>query len=799
MRWILHYFSLPLLLSTLFSPWKRLVGEDKTTGFDVAKYFETLTFNLISRGIGATVRVILFFAGSVVLLTVFFAGGFGMIIWAIFPPLGLPVYLRFRQSPGQYIERLVRLIHESGKDTAGLIANSEPGRFFLGHTGMGSEDFKKETGISDKDFYNSKLKSFSRLVLHLIKKKAWSEGFLRKNNLTHEDLLLTASWWDTLKERRTKLEESDYFGRPGIGLELLFGYTPGLNQLSADLSAPQTWSHRLIGREQVVSQMERALTSGSSVVLIGTPGVGKKTVVYEFAHRAAQGKLGQKMAYRRVLEFDYNFLLSETSDLNLKKSKLKEILAEATNSGNVILMIRDIQRLTNSDVEGYDFTDVFEEYMEKKELKIIAVSTPRDYERFISQNLRLRKFLKDVEVTPPTKEEAMEILVEAAMNWEANKNITITIQALRKILEESDKYITEVPFPEKALELLDAVVMYKEQKGGEIIGVDDANVILSEKIGVSFAHLTTREKKSLGKLEEIIHKRLVNQDAAVNLIAKSLRGRMTGIKKENSPIGSFLFLGPTGVGKTETAKVLANVYYGSAENIIRLDMAEYAGREGLERLIGSVSTNQPGMLTTSIKNRPASLLLLDEIEKATPEIYNLFLSLLDEGSITDVFGRKINCRNLFVIATSNAGAEYIRQTVTKGVKGEDLQDQVVNFVLEKGIFSPEFLNRFDGVVVYEPLTHEYLVKIAGLLLTDMAKNLERKNIFLNVTDEASEKLAKEGYDPAFGARPMQRVVGLVLGDVLGKAILSDEIVPGDKIEITAGQGKGEFGWKKLDQ
>jgi ATP-dependent Clp protease ATP-binding subunit ClpC len=411
--------------------------------------------------------------------------------------------------------------------------------------------------------------------------------------------------------------------------------------------------------------------------------------------------------------------------------------------------------------------------------------------------MRLRKYIEMVEVTQPTKEEATQILIEFSQKQESSNNLVVMMPALRNILEESDRYVTEVPFPEKALELLDAVVTYCMQKGSNIITPDDVRVVLAEKTGISFAKLTGEEKERLGRIEEIIHERLINQEAAIGLIGKALRAKTVGVVKEDRPLGSFLFLGPTGVGKTETAKVLAKVYYGSQENIIRFDMAEYSGSEGLERLVGSVSKSQPGVLTTAIKNRPASLLLLDEIEKAKADIYNLFLALLDEGKITDAFGKQIIGRHLFVIGTSNAAAEFIRQSVNKGIHGEQLQKSVVNHVLESQIFSPEFLNRFDGVVVYEPLKKDDLVKIAHLMLADLAENLRKKNINLQVSDEVAKKLAEDGYEPAFGARPMRRMVNLDLGDLIGKVILGGELKSGDKIKILPGNKKGEFKWEKI--
>jgi ATP-dependent Clp protease ATP-binding subunit ClpA len=793
--WTIHYFSIDVLVTSLFSPWKRLVVVDNQAGFSFSRYFETLTFNLISRFIGAAVRLILIAVGFIILVLTFFAGAIGILIWLVIPPIGYFAYDRFNRSIPAVIGRLKSDIAADKENIIRTILESDPGKFLLVHTGLSQDELiENARNLDNINLGVEQLESFKQLVELLVVKKVWSEEFLRKKGVASEDLILAAGWWDRYRSKSTSLEEHGY-GRPGIGLELLYGYTPTLNQYSVDLSAPVSYAHRLIGRENVVNQMDRVLTGGNSIVLIGEPGVGKKTVVLEFAHRAANGQLGPTLAYRRILEFDYNFLLSESMDLNQKKTNLAQSLAEAAAAGNIILMFRDIQRLTNTDVEGYDFTDVFEEYMENKELKIIAVATPRDYERYISQNMRLRKFLKEVIVQAPSKKEALQILVEAASDWESKKPYTITMPALRKILNESDRYITEVPFPEKAIELLDNVILYKDQIGGDTITVGDANAVLAEKTGISFTNLTSREKKRLGNLEQIIHKNLIDQDAAVTLISKTLRAKTMGVTEDNKPVGSFLFLGPTGVGKTETAKVLAKVYYGSTKEILRFDMAEYSGSEGLERLIGSVSKNLPGVLTTAIKNKPASLLLLDEFEKVNRDVLNLFLSLLDEGFMTDAFGKKIVGRNLFIIATSNAGAEYIRQLVSSGVSGQELQTKVVNHVLENNIFSPEFINRFDGVVVYEPLRQIDLEKIARLQLEGLSETLTNKSIYLNVNDAIVKKLSFDGYDPAYGARPMKRIIDIEMGDMLGRGLITGQLNEGDIIEIVPLEGKANYGFK----
>ena len=310
--------------------------------------------------------------------------------------------------------------------------------------------------------------------------------------------------------------------------------------------------------------------------------------------------------------------------------------------------------------------------------------------------------------------------------------------------------------------------------------------------GISFNDITQERKVQLTNLEAVIHERLINQNPAVDLIAKSLRAKTLDIGGQKKPLGSFLFMGPTGVGKTQTAKVLSNVYFGSEASMLRFNMNEYSEREGLERLIGSAVRREPGNLTTEIKNHPASLLLLDEIEKAPREVLNLFLGLLDEGEITDAMGRKILCRNLFVVATSNAGTENIRQLLEKGVDPADLQKLTLDYVLKERIFSPEFINRFDGVVVYTPLSEDNLKLVAKLKLTELVNNLKKKNIYLEVTDELVDKVAKDGYSAEFGARPMERVINLTIGDVISRAFLKDELASGDRITLIPEGGLNEY-------
>ena len=796
LKWLNHYFSPLLLITTLFAPWKRLTEEDTGPGFNPGRSFQVFMFNLISRFMGAMVRIIVFWTAVMLLILSFLGGLFGFLFWLIIPIFSLPVYGKYIRQPEHFMEFIVEKIKKDPTRGLEILLSSEAGAFVLERCGIELQETIQSANTQNFDFNNFYPKNFAESVQYMLDNKIWTKDFYRKNEIVEEDLLQTAQWWDDIRTKATEFNLSSY-SKPGIAMDLLFGYTPTLNSLAVDLSEPQSFYFRLVGREEEVKKMERILTSGNSVILVGSPGVGKKTIVQEFAHRAMQGQLGPKMSFKRIMELDHNLLLAGTGDLNKKKALFSSILKEASQAGNIILMIKEIHRLTNPEVEGYDFTDVFQQYLDNKSVDIIAVTTPKEYERFIAPNMRLRKNMKEVHADPPSKEEAMEILINVAKLFEYRERVTIQMPALRKILNESDRYITDTPFPEKALELLDAVVNYSLQNNIKTITTKQTDEVLAEKTGISFQSLSDSEKEKLGNLEEIIHQRLINQDNAVSLIARSLRARTIGVNREDKPLGSFLFLGPTGVGKTQTAKVLANVYYGTQDSIIRFDMAEYTGSEGLARLIGSAQKGTPGILTTTIKNKPASLLLLDEIEKAPPEIYNLFLRLLDEGMMTDAHENLINARHLFIIGTSNAGAEHIRQLVSKGIRGKDLQDSIVNYILENNIFSPEFINRFDAVVVYEPLENEHLIKIAQLLLGELKINLEDKGIELQITEDLIQQVAKDGYSPEFGARPMERIINLVLGDVIGKEMITNRVQPGDVIKLIP-QGNQQYLVQKIE-
>ena len=796
-RKLFHFFSFGILVKTLFAPWKRLIIEDDTVGFDFAKFFENLSFNIISVVIGAIVRIGLIITTLFCLVVYVLFSVVWFLGWWLFPFSGFVYYNDDQKRSVNLLAKLEAKIRSNPEKTNQIIFESGVGKFVRSRMEKSIDEILMSIQIKKEDLVDFDGGSFEKIMIWFLSKGVALEAAFQKLEMVKEDVFLAARWWDRNEIFSNEQEDEKWsLGRPGIGWDLLFGYTPNLDKYGENFGLRQSFAHHLIGRETIVRRIEKVINGGKNILLIGKPGVGKMTVVYAFAEMAITGKLGKNLAYKKMISLDYQSAMAGIDDKDSKKKVLSNLMREAEGAGNIVLVMKDIFRITNADFEGNDYADVIDSVLSRKNLKMIALAGEVEYERFLAHDQRILKNFEVVEVAAPSKDEAMLILMQAVERVEISTKIIFSVQALKQVLEGSDKYITEIPFPEKALDLMDQVVENKEIDGS-LITVDDVNKTLSEKTGISVNRLTQGEKEKLGKLEEIISKELIGQKMAVDLIAKSLRSRVAAVNNEERPVGSFLFLGPTGVGKTQTAKVLADVYFGSRKSILRFDMAEFGGNEGLTRLVGSVDKNQPGLMTTEIKNNPASLLLLDEIEKAPPEIYNLFLTMLDEGYINDAKGNKVICRHLFVVATTNAGAKFIRQQVMAGIKGQELQKTVIDYVQKEGLFSPEFLNRFDGVVVFEPLVDDNLVEIAKLMLKDLQDSLLKKNINISFDENMAKKIAKDGFDVEFGARPMRRLVELVLGDLIGKGIIENKILAGDKIKLVAGEGKDEYSWEKI--
>ena len=629
------------------------------------------------------------------------------------------------------------------------------------------------------------------------------KGFLEilfNHDLEPIDVDHVISWDDFItyeaewKKKFWKLD--NLLKKPGIGKQWAAGYTINVDKYAVDVTElirKKDLPLHVVGRQKEIEEMERILSrrGENNVLIIGRPGGGRSTIVYSFAKRILEGRSVSVLNFKRVLELNMQAVLAGLRTPGEILDRLKIVFSEAIRAGNIILIIDDIHNYIGKQdgVGGLDISSALMPYLGSSELQVIGVTTFEGFHKNIETNPTVMSLFEKVEIEEPSKEETMFILEDLLPGFEKQYNLRVCYRGLKAIVDFTDRYIQELPFPEKAIDFLGEVMVYvKTKTKSKVVLPEHAAQIISEKTKIPAGEIQKTEREKLLTLEQFIHMRVINQEEAVSFLADAMRRTRAGVAEPGKPIGTFLFLGPTGVGKTETSKALAESYFGSEKRMIRLDMTEYQSLEAIDKLIGSPDGAEQGLLTNAIRENPFSLVLLDEIEKAHPNILNLFLQVLDEGRLTDNLGRTVSFRNSIIIGTSNAGAEFIRKYVERkaGYAYSFFKKELQEHLLEEGIFRPEFLNRFDAVIVFMPLTRENLIDIALLMLKRLNKRLTQgKGIQFLVTKELAEKVAKLGYHPEFGARPMNRVIQDRIENKIAKQILEGNLRRGDVVEIKA--------------
>ncbi|MBI4050788.1 MAG: ATP-dependent Clp protease ATP-binding subunit [Candidatus Doudnabacteria bacterium] len=577
----------------------------------------------------------------------------------------------------------------------------------------------------------------------------------------------------------------------GIGKDWEGGYTVHLDRYARELTEEVRYRKipvRLTGRVNEVDLLERMLLRGagaSNVVLVGPPGVGRHTVLLSFASRVNTGRTLGPLRYQRILEIDTGAILSGTASLNEVVEKINLLFGEAYLARNVILAVKDIDALFDPSAEAgrVNATEALLPFLQSP-LRIIGTTTQSGYQQTIGKNPQLARLFSKLEINEPSPAGTLLILQDAVAGLERQGGLFFSHAALKEIVKLATKLIQNLPNPEKSLEVLEETATYVSAKTSDAIVLPEhVQHVLTQRTKVPVGKLAREEKQVLIDLENILHNRIVGQDHAITEVANALRRARSGIRSEKRPIGSFLFLGPTGVGKTETCKALAAVYFGSEARIIRFDMSEFQEIHAINRLIGDADARSGGLLTEAVLASPFSLVLLDEIDKAHPKILDLFLQVFDEGRLTDALGRTVSFVNALIIATSNAGAELIREMAKAGKNPALEREQILDHLQKEGIFRPEFLNRFDAVIVFEPLSQEELAYVAELLLRELNGRLNEKDIQIMITPELARLIAQKGYSAEFGARPLRRFIQENIENYIAKGLISGSIKRGQMVEI----------------
>ena len=598
-------------------------------------------------------------------------------------------------------------------------------------------------------------------------------------------------------------------------------------------------------------------------VLVGEPGVGKTAVAQRIAAAIVNHEVPDTLAKKRVMALDMGSLIAGTKYRGEFEDRMKKILKEIQQDGSVILFVDEMHTLIGAGgAEGaIDASNILKPSLARGDIQMIGATTFDEYQKYIEKDQALARRFQQVKIGEPSKEETVDILKGLRPKYEKFHNVKIEDEAINDAVEFSTRYIANRFLPDKAIDLIDEAsaavkiqaigksdprltkldtqindVIHQKEQAAEnqnfvqaaklrdeenkltqdrnkliekvenknskksIVDSDKIAQIVSEWTGVPVTRMKKSETKRLAHLESILHERVIGQDEAISAVSRAIRRSRSGIKDENRPIGSFLFLGPTGVGKTELAKALAAAVFVSERNIIRVDMSEYMDQIATSKLIGSapgyVGYEEGGQLSERVRRNPYSVILLDEVEKAHPDVFNLLLQVLDEGFLTDSKGRKVDFRNTIIIMTSNLGSRSLQEDKTVGFAADNadknkLQQEKVTAAV-KQFFRPEFLNRIDETVVFDSLTKKQLREIVSLMTGHLVDRLAKKDVTLKISPAALDVLAKDGFDPEMGARPLRRAIQHELEDVIAEDLISEKIKADQIVKVGAHQGKLKF-------
>ncbi|XOU93919.1 MAG: AAA family ATPase [Candidatus Kerfeldbacteria bacterium] len=665
-----------------------------------------------------------------------------------------------------------------------------------------SSDFRKILISAYNEAHQSRQSrvQIPHLLTALVKVDKLSSEIFFDLEIELDEIINVAEWINIHQRLAEKLRrwrnKASYKSKGVMNKSMTSQATPLLDRFSRDITslARQGVTSPCIGRDREIETTLRILEGGKSVILSGNPGVGKTSIIEGIAELMASEEVPEMLQDMRMVSLSVPSLVSAAGRQGELEGLLMQIINEITRSGNIVLIIDNIQNMVGVSTQGaenLDISDILANALQHGLFYSIATTSPMDYTRYIESSTALTSVFQKVPIEELDINGTIRVLEAKAGTLEAKNQIFFSYDSIQKTVRLSGRYIQDRYFPEKAITLLGEVAVYARRKKGKnaIVTGEDVAEVISGKTNVPVTKINEKETEKLLNLEELIHKRMVNQEEAVKAVSTALRRARAELRDAKRPIVNLLFLGPTGVGKTELAKTVADVYFGSEDNMIRLDMSEYQEKSSINRLIGAPpgydGSARGGFLTEAVRAKPFSLVLLDEIEKAHPDILNIFLQVMDDGRLTDTLGRTIDFTNTIIIATSNAGTSLIQDRINQKIKMDQIKEELINEAL-KPYFRPEFLNRFDNIVVFTPLTLQHILMIVDLMLKKVEKRLARKGIRLEATDKAKEELAQKGYDPQFGARPLRRAIQDTVDNALANYLLQGKIGRRDVAVLESG-------------
>lgn len=628
------------------------------------------------------------------------------------------------------------------------------------------------------------------LIIALIKNVPDHEMLLARLHLSVDDLLRGVRWQQRILDLISDHSRPKRTG--GIGRDWSFGYVPTLTRfgqnISEQIARSGLFSVELEAHTDALNQLVKVFGSSGrqNAALVGLQGSGKTAIVNAFAGQLldATAPLPESLKFRQVFVLDASALLAAAPGRGEIEGLVMNVLGEAYAAKNIIVCLENAELFFEDGIGSVDLTNVLLPVLEAGRLRIILTMDEHKLLKIGSRNAALINAINRISVGPASEEETLSIMQEQLIAFEFSHNVTYTYQALVESYRLSERYVHDLAQPGRAVKLLESAASYAEDGLVTINSVQQAiEKTLGVKVGVASGE---SERETLLNLESLIHQRMVNQTRAVKVVSDALRRARAGVRNENRPIGTFLFLGPTGVGKTELSKALGDVYFGGEDRMIRLDMNEFVRPEDVSRLIAD-GAEDPTSLTSRAMKQPFSVVLLDEIEKAHPAVLSTLLQLLDEGILRDIKNREVSFRDAIIIATSNAGADRIREYIERGYQLEQFEQTLVDELINSNQFRPEFLNRFDEIVVFRPLEKPELMQVVDLILSGINKTLALQKITVTVEDGAKQHLVEKGYDPRLGARPLRRVVQRAVENTIASQVLSGSVTPGSTITITTDQ------------